>query len=98
MTHAEMDELYELYVLGTLEPELASAIEQHLQDGCAHCEAKVREAKALAAALAETLEIKAPPAHLRDRVLSSVRPRTSAAPRRGNRTSGMYALAGLCAA
>jgi len=27
MTHPEMNELYELYVLGALEPELASEIE-----------------------------------------------------------------------
>src|SRR6478609_7018298 len=98
MTHAEMDELYELFVLRTLEPELGSAIEQHLRDGCAHCETKVREATALVGSLADIVEITAPPAHLRDRVLSSVRPRTSVAPRRGNRMAGIYALAGLCAA
>jgi hypothetical protein len=93
-----MDELYDLFVLRTLEPELASAIEQHLRDGCAHCETKVREATALVGALAGIVEITTPPAHLRDRVLSSVFPRTVVAPKRGNGMRGIYALAGLCAA
>jgi hypothetical protein len=30
MTHPEMNELYELYLLGTLEPELAREIETHV--------------------------------------------------------------------
>jgi hypothetical protein len=34
MTHPEMNELYELYVLRALEPELASEIESHLVDQC----------------------------------------------------------------
>ncbi len=96
MTHAEMDELYELFVLRTLEREEASQIEQHLRDGCAHCEAKVREADALMAAFAATVDIVQPPARLRERVLSSVRP--SPALKRENRMAGLYALAGLCAA
>ena len=34
MTHPEMNELYELYLLGALEPELAREIETHLIDRC----------------------------------------------------------------
>lgn len=96
MTHSEMDELYELFVLRTLEREQASEIEEHLRAGCAHCEAKIREADALMAAFATTVDIIQPPAHLRERVLSSVRP--SPVPKRENRIAAVYALAGLCAA
>jgi anti-sigma-K factor RskA len=96
MTHSEMDELYELFVLRTLEREIASEIEQHLRDGCTHCESKIAKATVLMAAFAETVEITPAPPGLKDRVLSSVRPSSSA--RRGNRSSTVYALAGLCAA
>lgn len=96
MTHSEMDELYELFVLRALEREQASEIDQHLRDGCAYCEAKVTEANALMAAFATTVDVVQPPAHLRERVLSSVRP--SPVPKRNGRTAGLYALAGLCAA
>lgn len=96
MTHAEMDELYELFVLGTLEREYALEIEAHLRDGCAHCKSKVRDARTLMAAFAETIEITSPPAQLRERVLSSVRSRPAL--KSGNRVASVYALAGLCAA
>jgi anti-sigma-K factor RskA len=96
MNHSEMEELYELFVLGTLERESAGEIEQHLRDGCTHCEAKVTEAKALMAAFATTVDISQPPAHLRDRVLSSVRP--AAVPKRRSPSASIYVLAGLCAA
>jgi anti-sigma-K factor RskA len=96
MTHSEMDELYEMFVLRTLEREEASEIEQHLRDGCAHCEGRVREADALMAALAGTVKIVQPPAHLRERVLSATRPLP--APKGKSHKPGLYALAGLCAA
>jgi anti-sigma-K factor RskA len=95
MTHSEMEELYELFVLGTLERESAADIEQHLREGCQHCATKVREATSLMAAFGSTVEITPPPAHLRERVLSSVRPAT---PNRRSRATSIYVLAGLCAA
>lgn len=96
MNHSEMGELYELFVLGALEREAAGEIEQHLRDGCTHCETKVREAGALMAAFAATVDLKQPPTHLRSRVLSSVRP--GGIPKRTNRPVSIYVLAGLCAA
>ena len=96
MNHSDMEELYELFVLGTLERESADQIEQHLRDGCVHCETKVREAGALMAAFAATVDTKQPPPHLRERVLSSVRP--VATQKRTDRSAGIYVLAGLCAA
>jgi anti-sigma factor RsiW len=74
MTHAEMNELYELYALGLLEPELAAEIERHLDEQCGYCRENLGEAAQLTAALAEITEPISPPARLRERVLASVRP------------------------
>ena len=75
MTHAEMDELYELYALGLVEAELVAAIDQHLADRCEYCHAHVKDAFALTAALAGTAPLQQPPAALRERVLQSVAPK-----------------------
>lgn|SRR5579875_2468167 len=86
MTHAEMDELYDLYVLGALEPALAAEIEQHLLDGCDYCKQHVAEATRLAAGLAAIAEPVNAPAGLRERVAAlvsrpaMVRPATHATP------------------
>jgi len=74
MTHSEMDELYELYLLGVLEPEEAAVITDHLSTNCEHCVGRLREASPLVASLASLAESTAPPAHLRERVLSIARP------------------------
>jgi hypothetical protein len=37
MTHAEMNELYDLYALGALEVEPASEIDKHIAEGCEYC-------------------------------------------------------------
>lgn len=96
MTHPEMDELYELFVLRALEHDLASEIERHLHDACAHCQAKVDEATALTAALAEVVPLTKPPAHLKERVLSSFSSTPVVQPRK--LTGSVYALMGACAA
>ncbi len=44
MTHSEMDELYELYALGALEPEPAAEIEAHLTTQCSYCMERIQEA------------------------------------------------------
>ncbi|MGH9773222.1 MAG: anti-sigma factor [Candidatus Acidiferrales bacterium] len=72
MTHSEMDELYELYALGTLEPEQAAEIEAHLGDECPYCLEHVREALATTAAMSGLAEQKAPPRALRSRILENV--------------------------
>ena len=74
MTHAEMDELYQLYALGVLEPELASEIESHLDEQCAYCKEQLAGAAALSAGLARLADSVAPPTRLRRRVLAAVRP------------------------
>ncbi|HEY3456508.1 MAG TPA: anti-sigma factor [Bryobacteraceae bacterium] len=91
MTHPEMNELYELYVLGALEPELASEIDSHLAEGCEYCVERLREATLAAAAMSGMSEQLEPPKYLRDRVLASVRPRKQS-------SQWLYAVAGLAAA
>jgi anti-sigma-K factor RskA len=65
-----MNELYELYALGTLEPELAAEIERHLADQCEYCWGRLQEATVLAAAMAGIAEPKTPSKSLRQRVLA----------------------------
>ena len=106
MTHAEMDELYELYVLDLLEPELAAEIDRHLAEGCDYCPSHVKDALKLTASLAGTAPLQQPPATLRDRVLASI-PETrekeklvAMPPPQAERKSsgGLYALSLACAA
>ena len=91
MTHAEMNELYELYVLGAIEPELAGEIEEHLRTGCTHCTEQIQRARDTAAVLSFLAEAQEPPARLRSRVLASVQP----FPRE---RKWLFAVAGLSAA
>jgi anti-sigma-K factor RskA len=94
MTHAEMNELYELYALGVLEVGPASEIERHLDEQCGHCREHLAEAVQLAAALAETAEPISPPVRLRERILASVRPSKPAR----NWTFAVIALGAACIA
>jgi anti-sigma-K factor RskA len=94
MTHAEMNELYELYALGVLEPELADEIERHIDDQCEYCREHLASASQLTASLAQIAEPVAPPARLRQRVLAAVRPPKPAR----NWTFAVIALAAACLA
>jgi len=96
MTHPEMNELYELYLLGTLEPEPASEIETHVIDRCEYCEERLREAALVVTAMSGMAEQLEPPKHLRERVLASVRP--PAVRPHGQTANWIYAVAGLAAA
>ncbi len=91
MTHADMDELYELYALGVLEAELGAEIDKHLEEHCPYCIDHVREASQLLAAMAAVAEPLQAPARLGERVLAGVR-----APKRS--PNWIFALAGLSAA
>lgn len=77
MTHQEMDGLYELYMLGALEAEESAAIEEHIRTQCAYCLEQLREAVPVTTAMAGLIEVQAPPARLRQRVLASVKPETT---------------------
>jgi anti-sigma-K factor RskA len=74
MTHTEMDELYELYALGVLEPDLATEIESHLDEHCAYCSEHLAAAVEFNARLAAVAEPVNPPARLRRRVLAAIKP------------------------
>ncbi len=91
MTHAEMDELYELFVLGALEPEQAAEIEQHVSTSCEYCIQHIGEAQFVTAAMSGLAEPLKPPAHLRKRVLASVKPERRS-------PSWLFAVGGLSAA
>jgi len=79
MTHEEMNDLYELYALGAIEPEEAGEIEAHLREGCPECQDMLRRALAVTAGFPALGGIVDPPPHLRDRVIGSIeRLRTSA--------------------
>lgn len=72
-----------LYGLGLLDEADSNAFEQHL-NSCPICAAEVREAGDLAVRLARTIPVSAPPAGLRNRVLTeAVLPRGVAALVRG---------------
>ncbi len=91
MTHAEMDELYELWVLGALEPEQATEIEEHVSTQCAYCLQHIQDAVVVTSAMSGMAEEQKPPSRLRHRVLASVRPET--------RNRGwLFAVAGLSTA
>ena len=96
MTHPEMDELYELFVLGALERDQVGEIEQHIYDNCSYCQGKVQEAWELMAAFATVADPVEPPKYLRNRVLSSIAPPAPTFNR--NWLTGLLALGAACAA
>jgi anti-sigma-K factor RskA len=75
VTHEEMDDVYELYVLGVLEPEAARDIDEHLGDQCDYCLQHLRDAVLTTAGIAGVAPSVKPPRALRKRVLQSVTPR-----------------------
>lgn len=91
MTDAEMDDLYELYILGVLEPEVAAEVEGYIREHPGEASARLKEATEIAAAMAGMAEEVKPPAELRQRVLATV------TPRRHSR-NWMFAFGGLAAA
>lgn len=99
MTHAEMNELYELYALGALEIEAASEIDQHLADGCAYCTEHVGEAVYASAMLSSLAEPLTPPAEVRTRLLAGLRTQTVAvAAPSGKKRRWSFAIPALAAA
>jgi anti-sigma-K factor RskA len=74
MTHSEMDELYELYVLGALEPEEATEIDGHVAIQCSHCLENVRKALGTTSALAELADPLPPPVNVRKRLVAALKP------------------------
>lgn len=76
MTHPEMDELYELYLLNALEPEQAAEISEHISRNCEFCQGRINAASEIVGSLASLAESTTPAPHLRERILSIARPVT----------------------
>jgi anti-sigma-K factor RskA len=95
MTHAEMNELYELYSLGVLEYEDATQIDEHVAQGCEYCLEHIVDAVNFTARLSWMTEPVSTPASLRNRVMASVQPENSSAPR--SWIAGFSLLAAACA-
>jgi len=76
MTHTTADEELEgqaaLYALGALDAEEARAFESHLAEGCAACEAELREFESVVSDLAFAAHAAEPPAGVRSRLLALV--------------------------
>src|SRR5579871_6295044 len=72
MTHEELNELYELYALGLLDPGEKEEIDEHLARGCPECNAGVRRALEFNAIVATLPDNIRPPKRPRSRVLASV--------------------------
>ena len=93
MTHAEMDELYDLYALGALETDLASQIDEHVADDCGYCIDHIHKAVNATAMLSGLVDPAEPPAEVRRRLMASVRP----APKQSRRWNFLVdALAVAC--
>jgi anti-sigma-K factor RskA len=102
MSHREFEELAAGYVLGALEPDDEHDFQRHL-DGCATCEATVRELEAVAGELAYAAPPVDPPDTLWAGIRRQIEPeaaRPVAAPRESprRRGRGRGLLQGLAAA
>jgi len=101
MSHSEFEELAAGYVLGALEPDDEHDFRRHL-DGCATCEANVRELEAVVGELAYAVPPVDPPDTLWAGIRREIEPESArraatpgAAPRR---RAGRRLLPGLAAA
>lgn len=74
-----MNDVYELYVLGVLEPDAARTIDEHLGDQCDYCLQHLQEAVLTTSAMAGLAPTVKAPKALRKKILGSVTPRPSLA-------------------
>lgn len=94
MTHDELTDLYELYVLDVLEAEVAAEIDDHVNSRCEFCLEHLANASVVAASMAGSAELQKPPSRLRKRVISAVKPENSSK----GWTWAIAALSAACAA
>jgi anti-sigma-K factor RskA len=76
MSCEELQELYELYALGAVDPAERQQIEEHLAQDCAACKTEFARAQRVAALLALSTPVAGPPKRLRDRVLALAAPQS----------------------
>jgi len=72
-----MDDLYDLYVLGVIEPDQAREIDAHIVDQCDYCLQHLHDAVRVAAGMSGLADQVKPPKALRRRVLNSIAPQPS---------------------
>jgi Anti-sigma-K factor rskA/Putative zinc-finger len=72
MTCQELQEMFELYALGILEPAEKQEIDAHLARGCQNCQRTLAEALALNTGVLSFVPEVAPPRRLKRRLLSSL--------------------------
>jgi anti-sigma-K factor RskA len=72
MSCEELKELYELYALSALEPEVRQELDEHLARQCPNCVPGVKQARLWTSTLGYGAAAVEPPARLRGRVLAAV--------------------------
>ncbi len=72
LTCQQLEEVYELYALGSLEAAERDEIEAHLTHGCTHCKQGVADAMALNAMVLSFVPEVVPPRELKHRVLAAI--------------------------
>ena len=85
MQHEQAIDHLEEYVLGTLSPELASEVEQHLDSGCEVCRLRLVELGETAAHMAGMITPIKPPPELKEKIMASI---TTESHSSGNSASG----------
>jgi anti-sigma-K factor RskA len=74
MTHEELQDQLELYVLGVLDADETAAIDAHLLSGCTRCTQALGRATAVNAAMLAVAPEAVPAPGLRDKVMARVSP------------------------
>jgi anti-sigma-K factor RskA len=72
MEHSELKNLIPAYCLGALDEADKTMLEDHLKKGCPGCQIALAEMSGVAAHLAATVEEKAPPVYLKNRILAQI--------------------------
>ncbi len=72
MEHSDLKNLIPAYCLGALDEAEKVMLETHLKKGCPACQTAMAEMSGVAAHLASTVEEKAPPVYLKNRILAQV--------------------------
>jgi hypothetical protein len=81
MTHKELNALLPAYALDALEEKERSALEAHLQSGCASCEQALAQYRRVTEGLLLSVEERSPRPGLKAALMGRVRGRTEEAPR-----------------
>jgi len=72
-----LEELYELWALGALAGPAAQELGEHLERGCEHCRARVREATEMVYILGLATRPARPPARVKTELLREIAKTTS---------------------